>query len=236
MMLSSGSDDNAQYKERLYENQGFPALVNLVEPGHHRILDVGCGNGANMRLLAASGHDVVGITLSEVEARVVQEQGFTCQVYNIAEEDLPFAAQSFDALLFCHVLEHVAWPGIVLKRYLRLLRPGGGVYVALPNAVQFGLRWQFLWGRFCYTETGLMDHTHLRFFDFHSARQLVETAGLEIIRHFGAGFFPMGPLREWTPTFSQQVDAWASRIWPGLFAFHLVVVARLSADCSPLAE
>lgn len=110
------------YSERFYKNQGFPALVNLVEPGHHRVLDVGCGNGANMCLLAALGHEVVGVTLvtlSEAEAKVVQEQGFMCQVWDIAEEALPFVARSFDALLFSHVLEHVAWPEVVLRHYGR---------------------------------------------------------------------------------------------------------------------
>ena len=114
------------WKDRVYENQGFLELVNLIESGHRRVLDVGCGNGANMRLLAARGHEVVGVTLSEAEAKVVQEQGFTCQVWDIAEEALPFAARSFDALLFSHVLEHVAWPTELLKNYIRLLREGGG--------------------------------------------------------------------------------------------------------------
>ena len=81
-----------------------------------------------------------------------------------------------------------------------------------------------------------MDRTHLRFFDFATARQLVENAGLEVVRHFGLGFFPMGPFREWTPTFSERVDAWVSRMWPGLFAFHLVVVGRLPDDRSLLME
>ena len=81
-----------------------------------------------------------------------------------------------------------------------------------------------------------MDRTHLRFFDFGTARQLVENAGLKVAQHFGVGKFPMGPFREWTPAFSEWVDAWVSRMWPGLFAFHLVVVGRLPTDGSLLAE
>ena len=46
------------------------------------ILDVGCGTGTNMRLLSVAGHEVAGITLSKAEAKVVQEQGFTCQVWD----------------------------------------------------------------------------------------------------------------------------------------------------------
>ena len=59
-------------------------------------------------------------------------------------------------------------------------------------------------------------------------------AGLEIVHHLGFGQFPMGPLREWMPAFSERVDAWVLRLWPGLFAFHLVVVGRLPDDPSLL--
>ena len=82
-------------------------------------------------------------------------------------------------------------------------------------------------GRFRYTEMGIMDRTHLRFFDFVTARQLAETVGLEIEQHFGLGKFPIGPLREWLPAFASKVDRWGSNRYPGLFAFHLIVVGRL---------
>src|SRR3989304_3237775 len=154
------------YRNRVYENQGLGPLVSLVDQKHHRGLDVGCGNGANSRLLSARGHEVVALTLSEAEATVVREQGLECYVYDVTHEALPLPRRSFDALLFSHVLEHVPWPEVVLERYSQLLRPGGCVYVALPNVQHLVQRWQFILGRFRYTEAGLMDRTHLRFFDF----------------------------------------------------------------------
>ena len=229
MKLPSGSPKDI-YKDRIYENQGLPSLVNLVELQYRRVLDVGCGNGANMRLLAELGHDVMGLTLSEAESLEVQKQGYKCSVCDINAEAPPFPRNSFDALLFSHVLEHVAQPEEVLKRYVQLLRPGGGVYVALPNVMQFGQRWQFVRGRFRYRDIGLMDHTHLRFFDFFTARQLIENAGIKITRHFGLGQFPMGPFRELTPKFSKQIDALVSRVRPGLFAFHIIVTGRIPND------
>ena len=215
------------YRERIYENQGFPELVNLVGTQPSRVLDIGCGSGPNLRLLKERGHAATGLTLSETEARIVEKLGLSCRVWDITTETLPFPVQSFDALIFSHILEHVAWPEVVLRRYTKLLKPNGKVYVALPNAMQFIQRWQFLLGRFRYTETGIMDHTHLRFFDFLTARQLVENAGLEIVQHFGLGQFPMGPFREWLPGLSAGADRLVSDCCPGLFAFHLIVVGQL---------
>lgn len=217
------------YRDRLYQNDGFSMLVDMVSPEHHRILDVGCGNGANLRLLKERGHTATGLTLSETEARIVEEQGLACRVWDITSETLPFPPESFDALIFSHVLEHVAWPEVVLRRYCQLLKPTGKVVVAVPNAMQFIQRWKFLLGRFRYTETGIMDRTHLHFFDFLTARQLLESAGLEVERHFGLGQFPVGPFREWLPGFSSKVDRWVSNRYPGLFAFHLIIVGRLPA-------
>lgn len=221
------SDHSDIYAERKYENQGFQPLVDLVLPEHHRILDIGCGNGANLFLLSQRGHNGVGLTLSEVETQLVTERGFECVTWDIMAEQLPFEEQTFDALIFSHVLEHVPWPEVVIKRYLKLLRPGGGVYVALPNALNLVQRWHFLSGNFNYTETGVMDRTHLRFYDFFTARQLVESCGLSVIQHFGIGQCPTGPFRELAPSLSRWVDIWASRCWPNLFAVHIVILARL---------
>lgn len=215
------------YRSRVYENEGSKPLVALIDPAHTRILDVGCGAGDNMRLLAAAGREVVGVTLSEEEARAVRANGFLCHVCDVEHEDLPVEAASFDALVFSHVLEHMAWPAKVLRRHLRVLRPGGGVYVVLPNPVQFRQRWEFVRGRFRYTEMGLMDRTHLRFFDFQAARELLESAGLTIVYHAAVGHVPLGPLRRTLGSVAPRLDAAASRLWPGLFGFHLLLAGRL---------
>jgi SAM-dependent methyltransferase len=215
------------YRSRVYENEGIKPLVALIDPAHVRVIDVGCGAGANMRLLAAAGRDVVGVTLSEEEARAVRAGGFSCHVCDVEREDLPVEAASVDALVFSHVLEHMAWPAVVLRRHLRVLRPGGGVYVVLPNPVQLRQRWEFVRGRFRYTEIGLMDRTHLRFFDFQAARELLESVGLTVVHHAAVGYVPLGPLRRALGSVAPRLDAAASRRWPGLFGYHLLVAGRL---------
>lgn len=191
-------------------------------PQHVRILDIGCGGGGNLRLLRQAGHEAIGVTLSEVEARVCREQGFACHVADLTQ-NIPFEPGSFDGLLLSHVLEHFPFPDEVLKRLLLLLRPEGGVYVALPNVLYLRQRLEFLRGRFRYAETGIMDRTHVRFFDFASARLLLETCGVTVNRHFGVGHFPLGgTLRSLAPGLCQEVDRFVIKNWPGLFGIHLI--------------
>lgn len=54
--MTNASYGELIYRKRLYENQGLPAIVNLIVQQHNRILDVGCGNGINMQLLRQRGH------------------------------------------------------------------------------------------------------------------------------------------------------------------------------------
>ncbi|MFB3854690.1 MAG: class I SAM-dependent methyltransferase [Vicinamibacterales bacterium] len=238
-MSSRGAGRPRAAEDLRYDNPGIAPLVDQVLPCERRVLDVGCGSGANMEMLRERGHAPVGITLSEVEARAVASRGLPCIVGDITAGALPFAPASFDALLFSHVLEHVAWPETVLEACARLLKPGGSVYVALPNVLQFTQRWQFLRGRFRYTDTGLMDRTHLRFFDLWSAREMVARAGFAPIVSFGVGMCPVGPLRESAPALTRRLDRLVSRLLPGLFAVHLVVVGRSAgkpegaAGCRP---
>jgi methionine biosynthesis protein MetW len=213
----------AVYQERFYENEGLPELIALVEEKHRRILDVGCGNGANMSLLAAEGHQTTGVTLSFSEAGECHRRGLECVVCDLNEE-LPFVDKSFDALLFSHVLEHVAFPEAVLRKLLHLVADDGAIYVALPNVMQFRQRYEFLRGRFRYAENGLMDRTHLRFFDFKTARQLLVAAGLKVIVHYGVGKVPLRPIRKTFPALARKLDSVGTRWWPGLFAFHILMV------------
>lgn len=223
--MTSQEHISAVYQNRCYENEGFSRFVSLVSKEYKRVLDVGCGNGANLKLLLDRGHRAEGLTISQMEAAFVEKRGFPVKVWDITRPELPYPPVSFDALLFSHVLEHVTWPQQVLENYLCMLRPGGGVYIALPNSLHLVQRLQFLRGHFRYTDTGVMDRTHLRFFDFVTARQLVESCGLKVVRHFGIGQCPVGPLREWMPGLSHRIDQWTTNFWPSLFAVHLIVIA-----------
>ncbi|MER2600347.1 MAG: class I SAM-dependent methyltransferase [Caldilineales bacterium] len=225
---AASSQARAVYQSRIYENHGLAALTTLVQPEDHAVLDIGCGAGANMAALRARGHAVTGITVSQAEADRLHQQGFAALMHDVTSDALPFPAASFDALLFSHVLEHLPWPDEVLTRYKTLLRPDGRVYIAIPNALHLVQRWQFLRGRFRYTEQGLMDCTHLRFFDFHSARAMVESAGLTVQTHLAPGQIPLGPLRTLMPAPAARLDAWVSQKRPALFGSHILMVAKHS--------
>jgi chromosome segregation ATPase len=90
---------------------------------------------------------------------------------------------TFDVLLALDVLEHLRNPAAVLRRAATSLRPEGITIASIPNVTHGALRLSLLEGRFDYTEQGLLDRMHLRFFDRRGAERLMSEAGLTITQH-----------------------------------------------------
>lgn len=197
----------------------------MVEADHRRILDVGTGTGSNLRAMKARGHLVTGMTISWEEAVECSRGGFQVVVADAAQPHLPFADQSFDGVLLSHVLEHLQEPASLLAALRPLVAEGGAIYVALPNAVHYKQRWEFMRGRFRYSETGIMDQTHLRFFDIGSARLLIEGAGYRIADQRVSGAVPSLGLRGKAPKLWSKLDEVGLARFPGLFGFHLMYKA-----------
>jgi O-antigen biosynthesis protein len=158
-------------------------LLDRVPPSAE-VLDVGCWSGFAGRYLAGQlGAVVDGIEPSrEMAARAAET--YRRVLVGTAEtelEGLLGSGSRYDALLFLDVLEHLAEPERVLRRSLELLRPGGRVYVSVPNVAHWSVRKSLLLGRFEYTASGLLDRTHLRFFTFDTAERLLTDSGLRVV-------------------------------------------------------
>jgi hypothetical protein len=88
----------------------------------------------------------------------------------------------FDCIVFGDVLEHLADPGTVLQRCRSILAPGGMVVASIPNVAHVAVRAMLLEGRWDYSDLGIMDRTHLRFFARSTLVELLSSAGLALRR------------------------------------------------------
>jgi SAM-dependent methyltransferase len=156
----------------------------LTEHPAARILDVGCGAGANARriLELAPQARVIGI---EPNARAAELARAACS--NVFEGTLdawaPGATDTrFDAVLLSDVLEHTAEPVAFLRQLSELPSARHAVFlISVPNYGVWYNRLRTLAGRFEYGWSGLYDRTHLRFFTRRSIRKLLQYAGLELL-------------------------------------------------------
>ncbi len=164
--------------------------------GRSSVLEVGCHNGDFSRWLQHDGFQVTGLEINPValeQARPYLHQAICADIESeTAWQQLQ--GQTFDAILFEHVLEHLANPWQVLTRAKELLRDQGIVIIALPNICNADTRFRILFGAFDYTETGIMDRTHLRFFNRITADQMIQQAGLRVEEYFSP--WQVNPIRE----------------------------------------
>lgn len=159
------------------------ALAILDVPPGSLVLDIGTADGSVARRLVERDCRVVGIELDPDAARAAERYCERVVIGDVENLDLATAVNGleFDVVLLLDVLEHLRDPVAVLKAAANRLGPGGRAIISVPNVTHASLRLQLLAGNFEYTETGLLDRTHLRFFDRPAVERLVTQAGLTVI-------------------------------------------------------
>jgi 2-polyprenyl-3-methyl-5-hydroxy-6-metoxy-1,4-benzoquinol methylase len=162
-------------------------LLDLLAPGAiQRALEIGCGAGANLREIKKRfpACHTTGVELRRDAAQAATRSGNVDDVIEadvLSHEQVNFAAGSFDLVICSHVLEHFAEPEKVLLRVGEWLAPGGQVLVALPNVRHLSVLLDLIWrGDFRYQPSGILDHTHLRFYTKKSASRFLSDCGWHI--------------------------------------------------------
>ncbi|WP_162799341.1 class I SAM-dependent methyltransferase [Nocardioides sp. 616] len=161
-------------------------VADLIPEQARRVLDVGCNDGTfGAEVLGrVSGREVWGIEPHDLDAATAAARltGVAQGFYPDALVEVPGA---FDCVSFNHVLEHMVDPWLALRTTRERLSPGGYVVGELPN-IRYA---PFLFdlavrGRFEYSDSGLLDRTHLRFFTRSSAQGLFESTGYVLEEFF----------------------------------------------------
>ena len=112
------------------------------------------------------------------------------------------------------------------------LTPEGLLLVSLPNIANISVRAGLLLGHFRYTERGILDRTHLRFFTRRTFVAFLRSAGLALDElHVTPVPLPLVVPARWHGACLRglhRLSARAARIWPGGLAYQFVAVCRLT--------
>ena len=108
-----------------YEEQILP-LARECLAGAARVLDVGTGEGQIARLVAREGASVVvGVDPTIAQLQLAHERGGNAFYARGEADALPFADDTFDAVVVCLVFEHIADHERAIAELARVLEPGG---------------------------------------------------------------------------------------------------------------
>jgi methionine biosynthesis protein MetW len=191
--------------------------MRMVDQGSY-VLDVGCHTGIiGEELQKRRQAKVVGIDTDHAALEIAKQRLSSALYIDIEHSDwatklIQDGYHNFDTIIFGDVLEHTRYPERILNEVKELLKPNGSIIVSLPNIAYWRVRLGLLLGRFDYTDTGILDRTHLRFFTRRSAGKLLEDAGYQITESDTSGF---------------TLPHWLLRSLPGLLGFQRVMKATL---------
>lgn len=150
------------------------------------VLDVGCACGD----LAKELHKYNKCKVYGLEYN--QESVEKCKKLGVFEEvsqtDLNLLKKSsfskyknkFDYIIFGDVLEHTYCPEKILDIIKSYLKSDGKILISIPNLAHASIKANLLFDDFTYTEIGILDKTHVRFFTYKSIAKLISDASLII--------------------------------------------------------
>jgi 2-polyprenyl-3-methyl-5-hydroxy-6-metoxy-1,4-benzoquinol methylase len=202
----------------------FTEVLDALEPHRGKLLDVGCSIGLFLHLARERGWDVTGLEPAP-RARKHARQVYGLEVRDQTLDEAGFSDESFDAVTLLSVLEHASAPLTLLRECGRVLRPGGALYVIVPNVESLACR---VLG----AETRTFDgRNHLVYYSAATLADALGRTGFQIVRtstRIGslgpvfarmAGREPYGeaepPLSEWLAEHADELERHVERLGLG---------------------
>lgn len=205
-------------------------ILRWLGDGHGRsVLDVGSADGLLSHHLTARGWRV---TCLERDPELAEAGAAHCDRMIVADldRDIPKLEPRFDTIVYADVLEHLVDPLAALLTLNRSLEPDGQIVMSVPNVAHLWIRLSLLAGHFDYTDRGVLDRTHLRFFTNRSLLELVRASGLSVVQSTAspAPLYKVVPER-WHGRLLGALDtvsAGTARLLPRVLGYQLILRLR----------
>jgi SAM-dependent methyltransferase len=225
----SQADPSSGYSKRRMEIA--PLLPGKIDT----VLEIGCGAGETMSWLRSLRpvRYAAAVELSAEAGATARTVFDDVEISDIASARMAFDVDRFDLILALDVLEHLTDPDRALQALRDRLQPTGVMIVSLPNVAHYAVSVPLLFrGRWDYTDEGLLDRTHLRFFTRQTALRMVEDNGLVVARlsynhRYPSIFHPFGLRNQKWRWYSHRIMQ-RILVWPShLFNYQFLIVAHL---------
>lgn len=158
-------------------------LIQMMDKDYYEsmnVLEIGCDCGANLLELKNfySNAQLYGIEINESATKIASH------VVNILQGDIErFECQfdvKFDYIIFGDVLEHLHNPLQTLINCRKLLMDDGCIIACIPNVQHISVVEDLLNGNFTYTDSGLLDKSHIHLFTYKEILSMFEQAGYSV--------------------------------------------------------
>ena len=175
---------NYDFELDLETQNTMSVINNWIEPGH-AVLEFGPANGRLTRYLSQNKNCSMTIVeldpASGAEAAAYAKNSYVGEELGDIEKYHWLATdQKYDSIIFADVLEHLRNPEAVLKNCSQVLKDTGSILISVPNLGHNSVIISLLNDQFMYSETGLLDRTHIHFFTYESLIKTIKDSGYYI--------------------------------------------------------
>ena len=188
--VKSYSENKAENINPTTDNNALAFIVNAVTE-NSAVLDVGCAYGYTGEWLKKNKNcSIYGLDVDSKALDYVKNCGYYTDLFNI-DLDYPYCSdifkkdferfnslsgEPFDFIICADVLEHLKDPTGALEIISNKLKFSGQIIISLPNIAHLDIILNLLEGKFNYSDFGLLDNTHLRFFTKQSFIEWINLA------------------------------------------------------------
>lgn len=196
------------------------------------VLELGSSTGYITRFLKQNGCkiDIVEIDRDDFKkAKVYAAKGYLGSLED--EKLLGKLKDKYEIILAMDILEHLKNPESLLKKLKKNLNKKGRIIISLPNIACWEIRRDlFFKGKFEYQPSGILDQTHLRFYTYESAQELILKSGYKILQLIKMEY--SYPLRRFILRFrslgmvlDNMIVNLGIKNFPNFFTQHLIIEA-----------
>lgn len=153
-----------------YEMERGKMFANYIGTGK-KVLDIGCRDGTLTKHFA-SGNELIGADIDN-QALELFEKNLnvkSCQID--LNNEWPFQAEEFDAIVASEIIEHLYEPEIVVENIYNSLKAEGIFIGTVPNAFSLANRLRLFMAK--PQQTTLSDHTHVYHFSYEVLKKILE--------------------------------------------------------------
>jgi len=229
-----GLFEQTGYRLKSGENTLHHEILTRNWPSHWHVADLGASHGV---LSAQLARKVAHVTSVDVERPSEAGEAEALALDLDGDFDEALGRHRYDCVVALDVIEHLSRPEEGVRKIAAIMKPGGVLYASTGNVAYFVMRLSLALGQFNYGKRGILDLTHTRLFTTYSFRKLLANGGfvIEELKGFGPPIQDMvgeSPALRAVDTSSGRL----ARLWPRLFAFSFLVVARKADELEDLYE
>ncbi len=185
-----------------------------------RVLEIGCATGfVGEYLKKKKKCYVAGVEIRREEAKEATKKLDKVMVGDIEDSKVVKNIKKmgeFDVIFTSALIEHLRDPWSALLTWKKFLKKDGVIILTTSNITHWSMRLKMMKGDFYYEEYGILDNTHLRFFNVYSFKKLLVDCGYKI-EHFSidsvGGGYP-------------KISFLLGHIFPNIFAYQMVIMAK----------